>query len=69
MLYAIVVVIILILDQGLKYWTTVNLEVGVGQADLIPGIIHLTNIHLGEFPLVFHCYHRGIHRSSNNPAR
>jgi signal peptidase II len=45
MLYAIVVVIILILDQGLKYWTTVNLEVGVGQADLIPGIIHLTNIH------------------------
>lgn len=45
MLYAIVIVIILILDQGLKYWTTVNLAVGVGQAELIPGIIHLTNVH------------------------
>lgn len=45
MLYAIVAVIILILDQGLKYWTTVNLELAEGVRELIPGIVHLTNIH------------------------
>ena len=45
MLYAVVAVIVLILDQGLKYWTTVNLELGTGVMELIPGVVHLTNIH------------------------
>ena len=45
MLYAIVAVIVLILDQGLKYWTTVNLELGEGVKALVPGVVHLTNIH------------------------
>ena len=45
MLYAIVAVIVLILDQGLKYWTTVNLELGEGVRELLPGVVHLTNIH------------------------
>jgi len=45
MLYAIVAVIALILDQAIKYWTTVHIPVDVGQEPLIPGIIHLTNIH------------------------
>jgi signal peptidase II len=45
MLYAIVTVLILILDQGLKYWTTVNIPYGDGVRNLIPGIIRLTNVH------------------------
>lgn len=45
MLYAIVAVIVLILDQGLKYWTTVNLELGEGVRALVPGVVHLTNVH------------------------
>jgi len=42
MIYAIVVVLVLILDQSVKYWTNVNLEVGAVK-DFIPGFIHLTN--------------------------
>lgn len=42
MIYAIVVVLVLILDQSVKYWTNVNLEVGAIK-ELIPGFIHLTN--------------------------
>jgi len=42
MIYAIVVVLVLILDQSVKYWTNVNLEVGAVK-ELIPGFIHLTN--------------------------
>ncbi|MGI5936297.1 MAG: signal peptidase II [Oscillospiraceae bacterium] len=45
MLYAIVTVLILILDQGLKYWTTLNIPYGDGVRNLIPGFIRLTNIH------------------------
>ncbi len=45
MLYAVVAVIALILDQGLKYWTTVNLELEEGVKELLPGVVHLTNIH------------------------
>ena len=45
MLYAIVAVIILILDQGLKYWTTTHLELGTGLKELIPGVLHLRNHH------------------------
>ena len=45
MLYAIVAVLALILDQAVKYWTTVNIVEITGNATLIPGFIHLTNIH------------------------
>lgn len=45
MLYAIAALIILIIDQGLKYWTTVNLTLNTGIKELIPGVMHLTNIH------------------------
>ena len=45
MLYAIVAVIALILDQAVKYWTTVNIVVDTGEAKLIPGLIHLANVH------------------------
>ena len=45
MLYAIVAVLALILDQGIKYWTTVNIVVDTGEAKLIPGLIHLANVH------------------------
>lgn len=45
MLYAIVAVIILILDQGLKYWTSLNIAYSVGRKPIIPGIVHLTNYH------------------------
>lgn len=45
MLYAIVAVIALIIDQAVKYWTTVNIVVDTGEAKLIPGFVHLANVH------------------------
>ena len=45
MLYAIVAVLALILDQAVKYWTTVNVVVDSGSAKLIPGFIRLVNLH------------------------
>ena len=45
MLYAIVAVLALILDQAVKYWTTVNIVVDTGEAKLIPGFIHFANVH------------------------
>lgn len=45
MLYAVVAVIILIVDQSLKYWATVNLALGEGVKELIPKVLHLTLIH------------------------
>lgn len=45
MLYAIVAVIFLILDQAVKYWTTVNIVADTGTRELIPGLIRLTNVH------------------------
>lgn len=44
MLYAIVAVIALIIDQAVKYWTTANIVLNTGEKSLIPGFIHLTNI-------------------------
>ncbi|NCC66724.1 MAG: signal peptidase II [Clostridia bacterium] len=44
MAYAIVAVIILIIDQAVKYWTTLNIAMGDTQA-FIPGILELTNLH------------------------
>ncbi len=44
MLYAIVAVIILILDQATKYWTNLHLAEGA-TSPFIPGFIQLTNVH------------------------
>lgn len=45
MLYAIIAVIVLILDQWLKYWTTVNITLSTGESPLINGVIKLVNVH------------------------
>ena len=44
MAYAIVAVLVLILDQSVKYWTTLNIAVD-GSRDFIPGFLELTNLH------------------------
>jgi len=45
MIYAIAAVLALILDQAVKYWTTVNIVVDTGEAKLLPGFLHLANVH------------------------
>ena len=48
MVYAIAVVLVLIADQAMKLWTTVNVApnaVGDACVELIPGVVHLTNVH------------------------
>lgn len=45
MLYAIIAVLILIADQWVKYWTTVNIVLDTGEAALIPGFLKLVNVH------------------------
>lgn len=45
MLFAIVAAVILIADQWLKYWVTVNITLSTGSQELIPGVIKLVNIH------------------------
>lgn len=45
MLYALVTLLVLILDQAVKYWTTVSIELDAGTKTLIPGVISLVNIH------------------------
>lgn len=44
MIYAIVAVIVLILDQGLKYWTVSNIVLNTGEVPLIKGIVHLAHV-------------------------
>ena len=45
MLYAIVGMLVIILDQGVKYWVTTHLMVGTVTEPLIPGIISLVRLH------------------------
>ena len=45
MLYAILVAILLIADQWVKYWTTINIVVDTGEAALFPGVVKLVNVH------------------------
>ena len=45
MLYAIFGVLVIILDQWVKYWTAGNLVYGGEARPLIPGIINLLNVH------------------------
>ena len=41
MYYALAVVLVLILDQWLKYWVTINIVLNTGSRELIPGIVSL----------------------------
>jgi len=45
MLYAIAAVLVLILDQGLKYYVTLNIPLETGVIPLIPDVISLVNLH------------------------
>lgn len=45
MLYAIMVTLVLVADQWLKYWVTVNITLATGEMPLIPGIVKLVNVH------------------------
>ena len=45
MLFAIVAAVILIADQWLKYWVTVNITLSTGSQQLIPGVVKLVNVH------------------------
>lgn len=45
MLYAIVALLMLIVDQGMKYWTTTHVALDTGKHVLLPGLIDLRNIH------------------------
>ena len=47
MLYAIVAVLVLVLDQAVKFWTVNNITpqaIGDACVELIPGVIHMTNV-------------------------
>lgn len=44
MLYAIVAALVLILDQGLKYWISMHLALNEGTRALIPGVVRLTHV-------------------------
>ena len=59
MWYAIVAILILIADQGLKYWVTVNIALDTGHVTLIPGVLELTNIHSigAAFSMLEHAPH------------
>lgn len=45
MLYAIIVALVLVADQWLKYWVTVNITLSTGEQTLIPGVLKLVNVH------------------------
>ena len=45
MLFAIAVILILIADQGLKYWVTLSIPLDEGVRAFIPGVLELRNIH------------------------
>lgn len=45
MLFAIAVILILIADQGLKYWVTLSITLDEGVRALLPGVLELRNIH------------------------
>jgi signal peptidase II len=47
-IYAIAVVLVLILDQAVKFWTTKNIlldAVGDNCVELLRGVVHMTNVH------------------------
>ncbi len=45
MLYSIAAILVLILDQAVKYWTVRTIDPIAGETvNLIPGVIHMTNV-------------------------
>lgn len=47
MIYSIVAVLVLVLDQAVKFWTTKNIipqAIGSETVKLIPGVVHMTNV-------------------------
>ena len=45
MLYAIVALLVIILDQWTKYWVAGNIVLNSGTKELIPGLVSLVNVH------------------------
>ena len=45
MLYAIVALLVIILDQWTKFWVAGHIALNTGSLDLIPGLLKLVNIH------------------------
>lgn len=45
MLYAIVALLVIILDQWMKYWVAGNIVMNTGVKEVIPGILSLVNVH------------------------
>ena len=45
MLYAIVALLVIILDQWTKLWVSGNIALNTGSRELIPGFLNLVNIH------------------------
>lgn len=45
MLYAIVAVMVIILDQWVKFWVASNIALDTGVQTLIPGVVSLVNLH------------------------
>ena len=45
MLYAIVAMLVIILDQWVKYWTSVNISINSTGETFLPGIMSLVNVH------------------------
>lgn len=45
MLYAIAAALVLVLDQGLKYFVTLKIALNEGVMELVPGVMSLVNLH------------------------
>ncbi len=45
MLFAIAVIVLLIIDQALKYWVTLSIPLDEGVRALLPGVVEMRNIH------------------------
>ncbi len=45
MTYAIIAIVLLLLDQFTKFWVERNVALNTGIRELIPGVLHITNIH------------------------
>ena len=45
MLYAILIAILLVADQWVKYWATVNVILDTGEYAFMPGFIKIVNVH------------------------
>ena len=45
MLYAIVALLVIILDQWTKFWVAGHIALNTGSRELIPGLVKLVNIH------------------------